>query len=489
VSLIYTPFMLRMMGQSEYGLYGMAGSFISYLSLLSFGIGGAYVKFNAQYRAKGDVEGEKKLNGMFFSVFAVLAGLVGIVGAILIACSRFMVSVALTSEESTKLQIIMGILVINTIGTFIGNVVTMALNAYERYFFVRSVLLACGVITPILNVVALYLGGRAIALAAISCVVSLSTYVVFFVYARASINLQFSLKGFDKKVLKDIFVFSAFLFVNSLTDTLTFSTDSIILGTTKGTACVAVYTVGSQFKNYFHQFSTTVSNVFAPAINMNIAKGGDMGAIDDLFVKVGRIQFYVVSLVLIGYCSIGHQFIRLWAGENYSDAFWIGLFLMLSVFIPAFQSIGVQIQQAMNKHKARSITYFLIALINVGITIPFSIWWGGIGAALATMICMLAGCGIFMNIYYVVKIKLDIKGFWIAIAKTLPGMIIPIATGIVVNRFWNIDSYIDVILSALILIVVYIASVWFFSMNQYEKQLFSKPIKRIFNRKGSEKNG
>ena len=76
ISLIYTPYMLRMLGQSEYGIYGTAQSFISYLSILSFGIGGAYIRYNAKYRVKNDKEGEKKLNGMFLVIFSILALLV-----------------------------------------------------------------------------------------------------------------------------------------------------------------------------------------------------------------------------------------------------------------------------------------------------------------------------------------------------------------------------------------------------------------------------
>ena len=34
IQLIYTPIMIRFLGQSEYGLYTLVGSFISYLSLL-----------------------------------------------------------------------------------------------------------------------------------------------------------------------------------------------------------------------------------------------------------------------------------------------------------------------------------------------------------------------------------------------------------------------------------------------------------------------
>ena len=36
-ALIYTPIMLRLLGQTEYGLYQLAASVISYLSILTLG--------------------------------------------------------------------------------------------------------------------------------------------------------------------------------------------------------------------------------------------------------------------------------------------------------------------------------------------------------------------------------------------------------------------------------------------------------------------
>ncbi len=37
VGLLYTPYMLRMMGQSEYGLYSLVASVIAYLTILDLG--------------------------------------------------------------------------------------------------------------------------------------------------------------------------------------------------------------------------------------------------------------------------------------------------------------------------------------------------------------------------------------------------------------------------------------------------------------------
>ena len=44
VSIIYTPIMLRLLGQSEYGLYTLAGSVVSYLSILNFGLSSSYIR-------------------------------------------------------------------------------------------------------------------------------------------------------------------------------------------------------------------------------------------------------------------------------------------------------------------------------------------------------------------------------------------------------------------------------------------------------------
>lgn len=482
ISLIYTPYMLRMMGQSEYGLYGSASSLIGYLSVLSFGLAGAYVRYNAMARARGDREEEKRINGMFLVIYSALALLVLVGGVCISALSGELVKRTFSNEEMFKLRVLVLILTLNMMLTFICNVFMMALQAYEKFFFIRIVLLLAGIIQPIINVAVLRSGGRSIAITVTSLCISSLTYLAMFIYARKAIRFEVSLKGFKKNEFRELFVFSSYLFLNSITNQLTFSSDNVILSAVKGTSAVAIYSVGSSFKEYFQNFSSSISSVFAPEINRIVVEGRDFEKVDALFRRVGRIQFYVVSLILIGYCSIGHSFIRLWAGTDYGDGFYIGLLLMIAVFVPAFQNVGIQIQQAMNLHKARSIIYFVIALINVILTIPFSLWWNGIGAALATTICMFAGTVLFMNWYYAKRIHLDIAGFWKSICSILPGFLIPILLGVLINRFWTLDSYWDILLSALLIALIYMVSIWFLSMNDYERGLVSSPFKKIAGR-------
>ena len=73
ISIIYTPIMLRLLGQSEYGLYQLVYSVVSYLSLLSLGFSSSYMRFYSRYKAQRDEDGVARLNGMFLLIFTSLS--------------------------------------------------------------------------------------------------------------------------------------------------------------------------------------------------------------------------------------------------------------------------------------------------------------------------------------------------------------------------------------------------------------------------------
>ena len=72
ISIFYTPIMLRLLGQSEYGLYNLVASVVSYLGLLSFGFGGSYMRYYSRYKVKNEQKNIAKLNGMFLIVFSII---------------------------------------------------------------------------------------------------------------------------------------------------------------------------------------------------------------------------------------------------------------------------------------------------------------------------------------------------------------------------------------------------------------------------------
>lgn len=72
-SVLFTPFVLRALGQSEYGIYTLCTSVISYLSLFQFGFGTTFIRYYIKYNAEGRRKKAEELSGMFLGIFAIVA--------------------------------------------------------------------------------------------------------------------------------------------------------------------------------------------------------------------------------------------------------------------------------------------------------------------------------------------------------------------------------------------------------------------------------
>ena len=71
IGIAYIPILTRMLGQSEYGLYSLVSSIISYLTILDFGFGNAIIIYTTKYKVNGEKEKEKKLHGMFLLIYTI----------------------------------------------------------------------------------------------------------------------------------------------------------------------------------------------------------------------------------------------------------------------------------------------------------------------------------------------------------------------------------------------------------------------------------
>src|SRR5690554_5735567 len=102
VSIIYTPIMLRLLGQSEYGLYNLVASVVAYLGVLNFGFGSAYMRYYSRYKVKEDKEKIATLNGMFLTIFSIIGLIAVVAGTILALNTELIFGSELTSVELSK---------------------------------------------------------------------------------------------------------------------------------------------------------------------------------------------------------------------------------------------------------------------------------------------------------------------------------------------------------------------------------------------------
>lgn len=477
VSFLYTPVMVNLLGQSEYGTYNYVFSVVNYLTLFSCGFGSAYIRFYTRYKVD-DTKTEQdvyRLNGMFLSLFTFMGVIVLIVGMTLSEFSDSIFGGNLTPAELSTVPILMRILVLNIFVTFLSIVFNSFIITHEKFVYQKLLVLLQTILKPVVTLPILYIGYRSIGLAVGTLFISFIILVINICYCVGHEKMRFRFDHFDINLFKEIAVFSSFLLLSMIVDQINWSVDKYILGKLTGTVAVAIYSIGAVLNTYYKKLSEYISNVFVPRVNRLVASDASPSQITDLFIKIGRIQFYILALICTGFLFFGKPFIVLWVGPEYEEAYYITLLLMIPVTVPELQKIGLEILKAKNLHKFRSIVYFFIAIINVVISIPLCKMWGGIGCALGTAITVLLGNGLVINIYYYKKADLDVIKFWKNILGQCKGLILPAIIGAL---FLGIDihSWWVLFLCVVLYAIVYCVSCWFFSTNMYERNLIKNML-------------
>ena len=480
VPLLYTPVMLRLMGQAEYGLYSLSHSIIGYLTLLNLGMGSVIVRYTARYRAENKVDDIRRLSGMFLAIYGVMALVVFAVGAVLVWKADTLFAEGLTSAEVARLRILMVLLVISTALSLPTSVFSSVISAYERYVFLRGFGIITTIAIPCLNLVVLFLGGASVGIVYVGLSVQVFSGLLYIWYSSRKLHIRPTFKNMPIRLLKEIVVFSSFLLLSSIADMLYWATDKVLIGARLGTVAVAVYNVGGVFTTMMQNMSQAISNVFTPKVMMLSVQDDSAKATSDLLKRIGRLQFFIVSFILSGYTVFGQIFIYLWAGEGYESAYFVALLTMVPLGVPLIQSIAYSSCVAQNKHRFRAIIYAIIAVINVATTYVVLPRYGIIGAAVCTAVAFLLGNGIIMNIYYAKKLNLDIAGFWVTIGKIAAVPIVMTAVSYCIfNMVIIADSWIVLFMSAVVYTAVFWIATWFVSMNIDEKALFQSLFQKV----------
>lgn len=485
VGLLYTPYMLRMMGQSEYGLYSLVASVIAYLTVLDLGFGNAIVRYTAKFRAEKKTEEQYEMFGMFFLLYLVIGIVAFGIGLGLYFNVDTLFGNTMTAVELGRARIMMLLLVANLAFTFPMSIWGSIIQAYEDFVFQKSLNIIRIILNTAVMICLLHFGYKAVAMVVVQTIFNVLTLVLNFIYCRRKLNIHiyFRFKHFHWGFLKEVALYSFWIFLNAIIDRVYWSTGQFVLGAMVGTAAVAVFAIAIQLEGMYMQFSTAISSVFLPKVTAMVATNRSRKEISDLFIRTGRIQYIVLAYILSGFIIFGRQFIELWAGAGYSDAYMISLLFFIPLTVPLIQNLGITILQARNEMKFRSVLYIIIALVSLAMQIVLTSHFGGIGCAMGVSGALVVGQILIMNVYYRRRQDLDIKTFWKEIGKmSIIPIVLIFSSMLVIRHFFALDSWGKLILGIAAFSLVYIPLFFRFSMTDEERNLFISMFHKIFAR-------
>ncbi len=480
VALLYTPLMLRLLGQSEYGLYSLIGSVVGYLSVLDMGLGNTLVRYTAKNRVDGTAQREAEMNGLFLLVYSVIGLITLAVGAGIYINIDLLFGETLDAGEMQRARTMMVLLIFNFALSFPFSIFASILQAYEKFIFLRVSNILRVVLNPLLVLPFLYFGYGSVMMVVISTLLNFACLFANWFYCWRYLHVKFKRGHFTQPFLQEVAVYSFFIFLNAIMDKIYWGTGQFVLGIVSGTMQVAVYAIAMQFMMMYMNFSNAISGVLLPKVTMMVTNHASAKELTALMIRVGRLQYLVVGYLFVMFLLVGDEFIRLWAGEGYVAAYPIVLLLMGAMLVPLVQNVGIAVLQAMNLNRYRMIAYTVCAFVALIISFPMAKQYGGLGCAVATAASLLISTGLIMNRYYARKVKLDIILFWKSIGSMSKGMLLLWGLGWLLKDFLTLAvNWQNFLLLGVLNTLLYVAIMYVWCMNEDERALCHTAVNKL----------
>lgn len=480
ISLVYTPITIRLLGQSEYGLYAMIGSISAYLSIMDLGLGNAIVRYTARNRGTGNFDEQPKLNGLFFVLYSIIGILTIVIGFFIYNSIDLIFGGSLDPTELKKVKLMVIIIVFNFAISLPLAIFGAYMEAYEKFVIIKIITIIRTIIIPAITIPFLFSNHGSVTMVLISSIVNVMCLFFNVFYCIRNLNIKFKFFKIDLALLKEILTYSFFIFLGIIVDQIYWNTGQIVLGILSGTAAVAIFSIAIQIVRIYLQFSTALSSLFLPRISIMVAKDADHNELTNVMIRFGRIQFIVLSFILSGFIIFGKKFIEVWAGNEYITAYNMVLLIMVPITIPLIQNIGLAILQAKNFQKFRSVMLIIIAILNLVISVSLAERYNGFGVAFSTGLAYILGNSIVMNIYYYKKLKINIPLFWRNILKLTIPLLFSMLVGFIVSLCTLNGGLIIYLFGIIIYSIVFFIVFWKKGFNEEEKKLLKNVIRRIF---------
>ena len=340
VAMVMMPFIIRHLGDIDYGLWVLVASFIGYYGLLDFGMSTAATRFISRADGRHDVNEMNVILNTASWFFAML-GLF-----IFAAC---VTTAGLVENSKTAwLWATVGITCLFQFGLR---------GFYGLYFArIRQDILSYTTLAKLTfrtaaTVYYLNLGYGVVAVAVITMLSEVIFYLVdMYILRRIVPEMKVSWSLVKPKRVKEMINYGKFSMVVQIADLLKLRALPLIVTYSVGLAYVVFFSIAIRLMEIFHQVVEKVIHILTPVFSQYEGRG-DMANIEKVFWMSFRINL-ILSLFIGGAMFLlSGNFINWWIGEEYTLAKDLTLWLTAGFIIFTMNETGKTALFGVSKHQ------------------------------------------------------------------------------------------------------------------------------------------
>lgn len=480
IGIFLSSFIIRKLGDIEYGLYQTIGAFANYLMLLEFGTGTVMTRNISIYKNEGEDELVQKCISTMWIITIVLSLIVLAIGSIFVLNMDFIYQLTMTSEQIQYGKRLFILIVINLVLSFYQSTANGMLLGFENYTFANKLKLIKLVFRTFIAVSVIVVWPMAIALTIVDCLMSIGCLLWTYKYSRKNYYFRISIKLYDVKILKESLPLCLALLLQTIINQANNEVDKTILGVCMSLESVSIYSVAQYFYLAFSSIATVPISIYLPEVAKGIIKGVEGQELTKTLIQPCRLVVICAGMIMFGFIAVGRQFITILYGSKYIHSWLYAILIMIPMFINLTNGILVNVLDVLRKRMIRSYVLLGTTILNICLTIYLIKIYGIIGAVISTAIAVIIGQDIIMNLYYskITGIHI-IYLFRKAYAGLLPTEIIACIISLLLANLIDND-WISLIMGGSIFFILCLLGFNYFGFNDIEKEKEKELIGKLF---------
>jgi len=480
--LFLSSFLLRQLGDTDYGVYQTMTSFANYLVLLEFGTGTVLSRNLSAARARGSSQLDIQKNiSTIWTVMAALSLVILLVSGIFYMFIDTIYAGSLTLQQIADGKQMFALITVFLVASFVTQTLNGIVLAYEHYAFSSSISIVKLLSRTIVLVLLVGKFKEAILICAVDAVINVLIAGYTFVYCQTRFKVKINFHHFDRAVLRASLPLCLALFLQNIVNQSNSIVGKFVLGVMAGPEEVALYSVGLYIYSIFSSLSVIPVSMYVPQVTKDVISGLEGLNLTKTLVQPCRMIVLVSGSVLFGFFACGRQFVSIVYGESYLLAWTIAIILTGPSFLNMSNAVVLNVLDAKNKRHVRSLFLMFTTALNIAMTIFGIKYFGIVAAAASTGFSTLLQV-LMMNIYYsrVIDIKVGYL-FCNIFSGILPFQMLGAAAGFAVGT-WITNVYAAFLCAGCIYVLIAFGGFWLFGKNEAERQMIDKVYQKIIKR-------
>lgn len=475
-----SPFVVRSLGDSGYGVWILVISLTGYFSVLDVGIRSSLGRFIARYVSLNEPE---KVNRTVSTALVMLSlgSLLALLATALLYFSLGRFHIAADLESTARMALVIAGL--NTSLALPLSIFGGILVSLDRFDIVSRLNLASTLVRTALIVVVLKAGAGLVALAIVTLAVNLAHYVLSAFWAKALCPaLKPRIAGFDWSLGKELLGFGIFRFIWIIANQLIFYSDSVVIGIVINASAITYFAIAGSLINYGREVVSLATDTLYPSAS-RLDSQNDLPGLQRLHIMGTRMALLLALPLCLGFIFFGYQFITLWMGPQYASSGSILLVLALAQFTSIPQNVSALVLAGMAKHKVLGYIVVCEGTANLMLSLYLGRKHGLIGVAWGTVIPHVIATGIIVPWYALRVLQLSpIRYFSEAIVRPV---ICAVPVGVlsyVLSRSVEASSWLIFVGEAAIVAGTFGALSYFICLTAEQKAMVVGQVRTFFQR-------